>query len=370
MHFLNSTFTEFSQYIKTHNLNIILFGNGAICKTVLPYVAEQYNFTNRISYIIDNNPDKQGSIVTFNSISVPVTSIEILEQLQDDYCVLITNGDFYSVVSALNTIPGCGKVPCFIAAYMLYGREYDKNLNHVFRDTSNAVIPKIIHYCWFSGNPIPTVLQECIRSWREQCPDYEIVQWNEHNIDLDKYTYTKEAHELKRWGFIPDIIRLDLLYEIGGFYFDTDVRIIKNLDPLRYQNAFCGRERAGHVNFGGGSGAVKGSPVIKKILDFRRDVPFVLSNSKLNTEASGFYETTPLMEMGLKLEDVNQQLDGINVYASEFFSPRNYVNGEMITNQNTFSIHYFSGSWLAGGEKLREETRKRYYLFKKTLETL
>mgnify|MGYP002227549555 CR=1 FL=1 len=76
--------------------------------------------------------------------------------------------------------------------------------------------------------------------------------------------YTKEAYALQKWGYIPDIVRLDVLYELGGFYFDTDVRILKNLDDLRYQQAFCGRERAGHVNFGGGSGSIPHSAVVKK----------------------------------------------------------------------------------------------------------
>ena len=73
------------------------------------------------------------------------------------------------------------------------------------------------------------------------------------------------------------------------------------------------------------------------------------------------------MELGLKIEDINQKLDGINVYASEFFSPYNYINGDNIKNENTHSIHYFSGSWIEGGEKLRKETREKYNVVKNEL---
>ena len=73
------------------------------------------------------------------------------------------------------------------------------------------------------------------------------------------------------------------------------------------------------------------------------------------------------MELGLKIEDINQKLNGINVYASEFFSPYNYINGDNIENENTYSIHYFSGSWIEGGEKLRKETREKYSVVKNGL---
>ena len=55
------------------------------------------------------------------------------------------------------------------------------------------MIPKIIHYCWFGGNPKPELIEKCISSWREYCPDYEIIEWNENNWDISKYDYAKEA---------------------------------------------------------------------------------------------------------------------------------------------------------------------------------
>lgn len=29
------------------------------------------------------------------------------------------------------------------------------------------MIPKIIHYCWFSGEEKPIFIQKCIKSWLE-----------------------------------------------------------------------------------------------------------------------------------------------------------------------------------------------------------
>lgn len=367
MQYINATTEQFAQYVKQSNKKIILFGAGAVCKTFIPYILSKYELLERVLYVVDNNPAKQGHFIKFDKNDIPIKNIDILNHCNENYCVVITNGDFYSAMKQLDQMKICSDKMCFIAAIMQLDRVYDKNLNFVYKDFDTPQIPKIIHYCWFSKKPIPRQLKQCIATWKEHCPEYEIICWNESNYDVNKYKYTREAYELQKWGYIPDIVRLEILYEMGGFYFDTDVKIVKSLEDLRYQEAFCGRERVGHVNFGGGSGSIPHSEIIKEILDFRKDEPFKLENGQFNAEASGYYETTPLMKRGLKIEDINQKLDGINVYASEFFSPYNYINGDNIQNNNTYSIHYFSGSWIEGGERLRKETREKYLTIKNEL---
>lgn len=367
MQYKNATPEQFAQYIKIYNKKIIIFGAGAVCKTFIPYIMAKYGIYEKILYVIDNNPAKQGEILDFGQVKIPIKGSDCLKDCKEDYCIIISNGDFYSVMKQLDEIEECYDKVCFIASVMQLDRQYDKSINTVYKDFVTPQIPKRIHYCWFSGKPMPETLRQCVETWREYCPDYEFICWNESNYDLEKYRYTKEAYEMEKWGYIPDIVRLDVLYEMGGFYFDTDVKFLKNLEDLRYQEAFCGRERAGHVNFGGGSGCIPHSKVIKEILEFRKDEPFKLKNGRFNAEASGYYETVPLMKKGLKIEDISQKLNGINVYASEFFSPYNYINGENIKNANTYSIHFFSGSWLEGGEVLRKETREKYSAIRRKL---
>ena len=94
------------------------------------------------------------------------------------------------------------------------------------------MIPKKIHYCWFGGNPMPEKDKKCIESWKRYCPDYEIIRWDESNYDVSKNRYMKEAYEEKKWGFVPDYARLDIIYNEGGIYLDTDVELVKNLDDL------------------------------------------------------------------------------------------------------------------------------------------
>lgn len=97
-------------------------------------------------------------------------------------------------------------------------------------------IPKVIHYCWFGGNPLPPLAQKCIASWKEYCPDYEIIEWNETNFDLNFNAYVQEAYQAQKWAFITDVVRLYVLCHYGGIYMDTDVEVLKSLDPILSYN--------------------------------------------------------------------------------------------------------------------------------------
>ena len=77
------------------------------------------------------------------------------------------------------------------------------------------MIPKIIHYCWFGGNPLPKSAIECIESWKRFFPDYEIKEWNESNYDVHKIQYIHEAYEAKKYAFVSDYARFDILYHEG-----------------------------------------------------------------------------------------------------------------------------------------------------------
>ena len=79
------------------------------------------------------------------------------------------------------------------------------------------MIPKKIHYCWFGGNELDDISKKCIESWREFCPEYEIIEWNESNFPYDKNSFTKDAYECKKWAFVSDYARLYIDDEITDF---------------------------------------------------------------------------------------------------------------------------------------------------------
>ena len=219
------------------------------------------------------------------------------------------------------------------------------------------MIPKIIHYCWVGGNPLPESAKKCIQSWKKYCPDYEIIEWNESNYDFTKNEYMKEALEAKKWGFVPDYARLDIIYRYGGIYLDTDVEIVKSFDELLKYEGFLGFETNEYINLGQGFGAESNNSVIKALLDSYETKHFVESDGTLNMTASPELNTDVLERMGLKRNGNRQSLMGIEVFPSEFFCPKSLNDGVVRKTKNTFSIHHFDASWFTKEQQLKKELR-------------
>ena len=149
----------------------------------------------------------------------------------------------------------------------------------------NTKIPKTIHYCWFGKRKKSKLIKKCINSWKKYCPDYKIVEWNEENFDVNRFDYTKESYEEKKWAFVTDYVRLYVIYNEGGVYLDTDVELIKKLDNLLDFDSFFALEEEDYIATGLGFGAVKGNKYVKKMLDDYNDVHFKNEN--------GIYDLTP-----------------------------------------------------------------------------
>lgn len=138
------------------------------------------------------------------------------------------------------------------------------------------MIPKKIHYCWFGGNPKPEIIEKCISSWRKHCPDWEIIEWNEQNYDVGKFAYMSEAYDAKQWAFVSDVARLDIIYNHGGIYLDTDVELLSPINFWLQYSAFFFWETELNINSGMGFGARKNHPAVKAMLECYHDRHFVI----------------------------------------------------------------------------------------------
>lgn len=99
------------------------------------------------------------------------------------------------------------------------------------------MIPKVIHFCWLSGDPYPAKIKKCMKTWKKVMPDYEWKLWNLENFDLNSApAYVKEAVKARKWAFAADYIRMYALYTEGGFYLDSDVKVLKRFDEFRSYN--------------------------------------------------------------------------------------------------------------------------------------
>lgn len=215
------------------------------------------------------------------------------------------------------------------------------------------MIPKKIHYCWFGGKEIPKHDRKCIESWKKYCPDYEIIEWNDTNYDLSKSEYMNAAYKEKKMGFVPDYARYDIVYTHGGIYMDTDVEIIRSLDDLLDNKAFMGFEGGLYINGGMGFGAEARNTIVLELRDMYNNISFYNEDGSLNLKPSPFYITDLLIKKGLKQNDTSQNIDGVEIYPTEFFSPKNYESGKINVTPNTFSIHHYNASWTSPGYKFR-----------------
>lgn len=210
------------------------------------------------------------------------------------------------------------------------------------------MIPKTIHYCWFGGKPLPPLAEKCIASWEKYCPDYEIIEWNEKNYDISSAPlYVRQAYEAKKWGFVPDYIRLELIYNYGGIYLDTDVEIVKPIDDLLNLKGYAGFESDTCVNFGLGFGAEKGNKTIKYLMDSYLDKPFLKEDGTPDITASPIINTLSLNKLGLVSNGQKQTVDGFVYFSSDYLCPKSLYTGKITMTSNTFSIHHFDGSWLS-----------------------
>lgn len=220
------------------------------------------------------------------------------------------------------------------------------------------MIPKIIHYCWFGGNPIPEKDQKCINSWKKYCPDYEIVEWNEKNYDLNKNKYMMQAYKEQKWGFVPDYARFDIIYTQGGFYLDTDVELVKSLDELRNNNGYMGFEGKIWVNGGIGFGAEAGNKTIKGLRDMHDELSFYQKDGTLNLKPSPYYITEFLESKGLQRNDKEQIVEELKIYPSDFFAAKDYETGKLHLTENTVSIHQYNASWMSPRKKRARKIKR------------
>lgn len=363
LHLLKGSREELAKYIKEQNKKIVVYGAGMIGKVIIPDYLLQYDIIDNLQFYVDMDVRKQQKGIEVQGQHYEVCSKDGLLKMPKDSILLVTNSNYNPVLKMLDEMEGLDgrEAILFPVIEAEEAGQVEKEEFPWKEITSNKQIPKKIHYCWFSGKEIPDYLKKCMESWHRFCPDYEIIRWDESNYDINKNLYMSQAYKAQKWGFVPDYARLDILYEQGGFYLDTDVELIKSLDELRNQGAFCGVEKWGNINMGGCSGAVPHHPMIGKILETRKNLVFCYPDGTLNMETCGVYETQPFLGLGMHTDNTTQRINGMTVFSSAYFHPYDYMSGEAVLTDRTISIHHFNGGWLdESARKAREKTTLEY----------
>ncbi|MGM9912839.1 glycosyltransferase family 32 protein [Floccifex sp.] len=216
------------------------------------------------------------------------------------------------------------------------------------------MIPKIIHYCWFGEKPLPQEAIKCIESWKKYCPDYEIIQWNESNYNLEKNEFVKAAYKSKKWAFLTDYVRLDVIYQYGGIYLDTDVELLKPLDSLLTYQAYMGMEQIGRVATGLGFGAVKGHVFVLENKKFYEEKDVVNEDGSIKQITCVTITTELLKKYGLRDDSQVQKICDVTIFPPEYFCPMTMGTRKIKSTANTYSIHHYASSWKSENRIIRE----------------
>ena len=201
---------------------------------------------------------------------------------------------------------------------------------------------------------------------KQYCSDYEIIRWDESNYNIEKFRYAKEAYEAKKWSFVADVARLDIINQYGGIALDTDVEVVRSLDPLLYHRAFCGKQKDQYINTGLGFGAIKGYWIVENWLETYKNRSFIDSKGIMNLTACPIYQTLDLINMGYKHGD--SKLDEMVIYPSTYFDPKDYYSEIIEKKCGAYTIHHYEASWLNEEEKKKQlKLKKNIKMFEKSI---
>lgn len=234
------------------------------------------------------------------------------------------------------------------------------------------MIPKVIHYCWLSKDPLPTEARECIKSWRKYMPDWEIRLWNMDSFDVTSVPFVSEAVAARKWAFACDYIRCYALYTEGGVYFDSDVLVRKSMDFVLENRAFSAIESYPHLideikkkglvdEFGNKKspelrihgiqiqaailGSEKGHPFFKDCLDYYGSIHFDSGEGDVPPEdkISPIVFANIAEKYGFKYLNQEQMLDeGLRLYSSDIFCSQPYL-----MKNEAAAVHCCNASWRA-----------------------
>lgn len=225
------------------------------------------------------------------------------------------------------------------------------------------MIPKIIHYCWISGEPYPPLTEKCIESWKKHMPEYELRLWDMDKCRALNSDFINDAIELKKYAFAADVVRVVALYSEGGIYLDTDVFLKKSLEPI-LNDSFVSfmevhpimvKKKTVYKNYDGIT-KVKGISLQSAVMAAEKGHPFLselaeyYSDKRFNKKTMNYFmkviapdiQASKLIKYGFRYKDEQQKLNqGITIY------PSNLLNGNgSYDYPESYGIHYCAGSWV------------------------
>lgn len=332
-------------FLQIEGKHLFMYGAGTRAQDIF----KACDLKDSLIAVIDNNKNLQGSYF-YRDDTRQIKIIDVKKFISyvelfgiGNVVLLITPSMYFSdIVDELNTHLELSGLICYFETLLV---TFPKKQDFCFTQGPQK-IPKKIHYCWFGKHKIPAHLQRYIDQWKEKCPDYEIIRWDENTYDISKNRYMREAYDAQKWGFVPDYARLDIVYQEGGIYLDTDVELLRNFDDCLADEAFFGFAAEFMVATGLGFGAVSGNLFVKELRDDYDDKRFYNPDGSLNLAPCTFYQNPIFKAHGFSLRSEYQNRGGIALYPAEIFCPTGKHGERCNFTEKTISIHHSEASWI------------------------
>lgn len=329
------------------NKKIIQFGASSAWHyylKVFPDISEKV--LDRTQFIVDNNLAKQGQKFEINNRKFLINNVKALKE-EMNYVILITVSLAYqkNICEQLLALELPENTECYSLPLMTHSSQKTNNdcVDKYLEKNRNPVnVPKI-HSFWFSGEEKPDLYKRCIDSWYKYCPEFEIIEWNADNYDVTKNQYMREAFEHRKWAFVSDYARLDVVYNYGGIYLDMDVELLASLEKLLNVESFFCRQEDGLLELGSGFGALPGDLFIKEMLDTYVDRKLVLDDGKIDMTPQPEWLNRVMVKNGFYKCHDSQIIGNRLVLSNDYIM---CSTGDNTTQMAKLGVHWHNGGWL------------------------
>lgn len=200
------------------------------------------------------------------------------------------------------------------------------------------MIPKRIIYCWFGEKEKPKEVKKCIATWKQYMPDWEYLEINENNFDINQFDYTKTAYKAKKWAYVSDVARIWALNKYGGIYLDTDVEVFQSFEKLLNNKFFIGFEQQYYLGTAT-IGSQENYFLLNEILSEYSIKQFQIHENWQD------YETGPMIVTNVLEKYINRNLfdiqktENLSIYSKKYFTNHQELDDEV------YCKHHMFGSW-------------------------
>lgn len=347
----NMSLEKFTEYVS--DKEIYIYGVGDFYMRLIKKTVYKNIHKSVVGYI-DNGKD--GEKISVFDREYCIHKVEYLKTVKQGIVLVCGTKYLDEMYRQLDELNLSDAIECFMMPLIWIvtdGADDKEILKRFFNNTSDRLndekkIEKKIHCFWFSGEKKPDKYQRCIDTWKEVCPDYQIIEWNADTYDWQKNTFMRQAFASKKWAFVSDYARLDVIYQYGGIYLDMDVELIKDFEPLLQFDAFFNYGTRHLIELGSGFGAKKGNAFIGTLLEQYQNIEFWDEDGipQIDKYVQPVWLNDTYCKEGFRMDGSMQLLNNMLILPRRFYTPKDDIFlYNSLQCEETRGIHHFNSEW-------------------------